>query len=46
VGGDVVTVTAEQMAMAEKLALDAGMSEDILIENAGLSSLRNGQVDD
>ena len=35
--GEVVTVTAEQMANAEKLALESGMSEDVLIENAGLS---------
>ena len=33
--GEVVTVTAEQMTNAEKLALELGMSEDILIENAG-----------
>lgn len=36
--GEVVTVTAEQMATAEKLALESGMTEDVLIENAGLSS--------
>lgn len=36
-GGDVVSVTSEQMANAEKLALEAGMSEDVLIENAGSS---------
>lgn len=39
VAGEVVTVTAEQMANAEKLALESGMSEDVLIENAGLSPL-------
>ena len=33
--GDVVTVTAEQMTNAEKLAVEGGMSEDVLIENAG-----------
>ena len=33
--GEVVTVTAEQMAAAEKIAVESGMSEDVLIENAG-----------
>jgi NAD(P)H-hydrate repair Nnr-like enzyme with NAD(P)H-hydrate epimerase domain len=33
--GEVVSVTAEQMSAAEKLALETGMSEDVLIENAG-----------
>jgi hypothetical protein len=37
--GDVVAVSAEQMANAEKLALDSSISEDILIENAGIVSL-------
>lgn len=36
-GGEVVTVTAEQMANAEKLAAEMGMGEGILIENAGLA---------
>ena len=36
-GGDVVSVSAEQMANAEKLALESGMTEDVLIENAGMS---------
>jgi hypothetical protein len=36
--GEVVAVSAEQMANAEKLALDSGISEDILIENAGTVS--------
>src|SRR5271155_1596124 len=40
--GEVVTVTAEQMANAEKLALESGMSEDVLIENAGLSPTFEG----
>lgn len=35
--GDVVSVSAEQMANAEKLALESGMTEDVLIENAGSS---------
>jgi hypothetical protein len=35
--GDIISVTAEQMATAEKLALEAGMSEDILIENGGIA---------
>jgi hypothetical protein len=35
--GEVVSVTAEQMSAAEKLALETGMSEDVLIENAGSS---------
>jgi hypothetical protein len=51
---DVVAVSAEQMANAEKLALESGISEDILIENAGIVSLfqtdvsagdRRGSVD-
>lgn len=33
--GEVVSVTAEQMSAAEKLALETGMTEDVLIENAG-----------
>lgn len=33
--GEIVSVTAEQMANAERLALESGMSEDVLIENAG-----------
>lgn len=33
--GEVVSVSAEQMADAEKLAIDSGMNEDVLIENAG-----------
>lgn len=37
--GEVVSVSSEQMADAEKLALDSGMSEDVLIENAGFISL-------
>src|ERR1700737_708780 len=36
-GGQIVSVTAEQMAAAEKLALEAGMSENVLIENAGIA---------
>src|SRR5579859_2247001 len=35
--GDVVMVSTEQMAAAEKAAIDSGMTEDILIENAGIS---------
>jgi len=35
--GDIISVTAEQMANAEKVALDSGLSEDVLIENAGIS---------
>jgi hypothetical protein len=35
---DVVAVSAEQMANAEKLAIESGMSEDILIENAGIQT--------
>ena len=34
-GGEVISVSAEQMANAEKLALEMGMNEDVLIENAG-----------
>jgi len=34
---DVVSVTAEQMAKAEKLAVEGGISEDILVENAGMA---------
>jgi len=33
--GEIVTVTAEQMTNAEKAAIDAGLNEDVLIENAG-----------
>jgi hypothetical protein len=35
-GTYVASLTAEQMANAEKLALEMGMNEDVLIENAGI----------
>jgi|SRR5271167_464396 len=38
--GEVVSVSAEQMANAEKLALESGMSEDVLIENAGTNAAK------
>jgi len=34
----VASITAEQMANAEKLALEVGMPEDVLIENAGMTN--------
>ena len=34
-GSEIIRVTAEQMTNAEKLALESGMSENVLIENAG-----------
>jgi hypothetical protein len=34
--GEIVTVRAEQMSNVERLALESGMSEAALIENAGL----------
>lgn len=37
-GSEIVRVAAEQMTNAEKLALEGGMSEDVLIENAGIIS--------
>lgn len=37
--GDIISVTAEQMANAEKVAIDSGLSEDVLIENAGIFNL-------
>jgi hypothetical protein len=38
-GGEVLSVSAEQMASAEKLALESGISEDVLIENAGTNAV-------
>lgn len=35
-GSEIIKVTAEQMTNAEKLALEGGMSEDVLVENAGI----------
>jgi len=49
---DVIPVTPEQMANAEKAALESGMSEDALVENAGrgiaeavISSLGGNRLD-
>jgi hypothetical protein len=47
VGGDsvdIIAVTAEQMANAEKAAIDSGFSEDVLIENAGVDSSFHANV--
>jgi hypothetical protein len=38
-GSEIVKVTAEQMTNAEKLALEGGMNEDVLVENAGIVRL-------
>jgi hypothetical protein len=37
-GSEIIKVTAEQMTNAEKLALEGGMSENVLVENAGIVS--------
>jgi hypothetical protein len=37
----ITPITAEQMANAEKLALETGMLEDVLIENAGRQDVFN-----
>jgi hypothetical protein len=34
-GSEITRVSAEQMTRAENLALEGGMSEDVLVENAG-----------
>ena len=36
--GDIISVTSEQMAHAEKVASEMGMCDDVVIENAGSST--------